>query len=164
MNLGITYFVIVALLLVCFLIFTLWRNSRNLKSEIQHLAQQDHLIRHDYSARQLCRAIHMINPHVSAGVDYILSHDNPGKDPEIAVWMSDTPRPTKEQLQAALIEVSREKHEEEYAAMRRAEYPSIGEQLEAAYEARQGNPGPQQDVDEKIRRVREKYPKTENCF
>ena len=163
MNQAVSYFVILFLLLAIFWIFTLWKGSRRLNNEVKHLAQQHNLIRHDDSVRQLCRAIHLINPHVSAGIDYIISHDDPGGTPVIAAWTNDSPRPTDEQITAALLEVSRDHHEEEYAARRRAEYPSIAEQLEAAYEARQGNPAMQQAVDEKIRKVREKYPKAEPC-
>lgn len=42
--------------------------------------------------------------------------------------------------------------------MRQAEYPGVGEQLEAMYEARQGNNARLLNVDDRIRRVREKYP------
>ena len=48
--------------------------------------------------------------------------------------------------------------------MRQAEYPTVGEQLEAAYMARQGNEARQKELDEKIRRVREKYPKVDKCL
>jgi hypothetical protein len=164
MGQGVSYFVILVLIMACFWIFTLWKGSRRLNQEIKHVAQQHNLIRHDDRVLRLCRAIHLINPHVSAGIDYMISHDDPGQDPVIAAWTTDTPRPTDAQIRSALEEVSRAHHEEEYAARRRAEYPSIGEQLEAAYEARQGNPAMQQAVDEKIRQVREKYPKSEVCL
>ena len=48
--------------------------------------------------------------------------------------------------------------------MRRADYPSVEEQLDAAYQARQGNDAKQLEVDEKIRRVKEQYPKGDECF
>ena len=47
--------------------------------------------------------------------------------------------------------------------MRRAEYPSVEEQLDAAYQVRQGDNAKQLEVDEKIRHVQEKYPKTDVC-
>lgn len=163
MDNGVMNIAILLLILVCFWILFLWKNSRKLHSDIKQVAHQHHLIRHDDRVRTLCQAIHLINPDVSAGVDYIIRHEDPGSDPVIAAWNSDAPRPTDEQIRRALDEIASRYHEEEYAVMRRAEYPGIEEQLEAAYEARQGNPAMQEAVDEKIRRVREKYPKSEVC-
>ncbi len=157
------YIVILLLTLVVFWIFYLWRNSRQLHSDIKQVAQQHSIIRHDDRVRMLCRAIHLINPNVSAGIDYIVRHDNPDQEPVIAEWKSDAPQPTEEQIRNALKEVSNTYHEQEYAEMRRAEYPSVEEQLQAAYEARQGNNAMQLKVDERIRLVREKYPKSEEC-
>jgi len=163
MDKGATNIVILLLILVCFWIFFLWKNSRKLNSDIKLAAQQYSLIRHDDSVRALCRAIHLLNPNVSAGTDFVIRHDTPDQQPVISEWKSEAPRPTDEQLRTALEEISNVYHEQEYAAMRRAEYPSVGEQLEAAYEARQGNNARQLDVDEKIRRVKEKYPKADDC-
>lgn len=150
------------LILLCIWVVYLWRNSRRLNNDIRQIARQHHLIRHDDKVRALCRAIHLINPNVSAGADYEIRHDDPSGEPVIGEWKSYDPRPTDEQIQRALREVESSYHEQEYAEMRRAEYPSIGEQLEAAYEARHGDPRRQIDVDERIRRVREKYPKSED--
>lgn len=164
MDKGATNIAILLLILVVFWIFYLWRNSRKLHRDIQRVAQQQHLIGHDDRVRTLCRAIHLINPDVSAGTDYFIRHDKPDQEPYIATWMAEAPQPTNEQLRSALAEVSSSYHEQEFAEMRRAEYPSVGEQLEAAYEARQGNIAMQLAVDEKIRLVREKYPKTEDDY
>ncbi|MGB5472548.1 MAG: XkdW family protein [Gammaproteobacteria bacterium] len=163
MDKGVTNIAVLLLILVCFWIFFLWKNSRKLNSDIKQVAQQHSLIRHDDPVRNLCRAIHLINPNVSAGVDFVIRHDHPDRDPVIAQWNADAPRPTDEQIRNALKEVASTYHEQEYADMRRAEYPSMEEQLEAAYEARQGNNARQLEVDEKIRRVREKYPKSDEC-
>jgi hypothetical protein len=151
------------LLLVCVWIFILWKNSRDMKASISLIAQQGSLVRHDDRARTLCRAIHILNPHLTAGVDYVIRHDDPQQEPYIAEWLSDDPRPDEAAINSALKEVQDSHHEEKYAAMRRDEYPDIGEQLEAAYLARQGDDSLQREVDEKIRRVREKYPKSEEC-
>ena len=163
MDKGATNIAILLLILVCFWIFFLWRNSRKLNSDIKMVARQHHLIRHDDRVRTLCRAIHLINPNVSAGTDYVIRHDSPDQDPDIVEWNADAPRPTDDQIRSALAEVRDAYHEQEFADMRRAEYPSVGEQLEAAYEARQGNSAMQLEVDEKIRLVREKYPKSDDC-
>jgi len=152
------------LLAVCFWVFVLWKNSRIMHHQIQQVAGQHSLIRHDDRARTLCRALHLLQPSVTAGVDYVIKHDAPGKAPYIAEWTSSTPQPTPEALKAALEKLSDINLESEYAAMRREEYPSVGEQLDAAYQARQGNEAKQLEVDEKIRRVKEKYPKTDECL
>jgi len=155
--------IIVVLGIVCVWIFILWNNSRKMKDDIKIVAQQHSLARHDERARQLCRAIHILNPNVTAGIDYVIRHDSPEQEPYIAEWTADVSRPTDEEINAALLEISDVHHEEKYASLRRAEYPSAGEQLDAAYQARQGNNAMQLEVDEKIRQVREKYPKTDVC-
>ena len=48
--------------------------------------------------------------------------------------------------------------------MRRAEYPGVGDQLDAAYKARQGNDAEQIAIDELIRKVKDKYPKSVDCL
>jgi hypothetical protein len=128
------------------------------------MTQQHKLVEHDQRARMLCRAIHLINPHVVSGVDYLIRHDSPDQEPYIAEWLSDAPRPTKDQVKSALVEISDAHHEDKYRSLRRAEYPSVEEQLDAAYQARQGDDRKQTEVDEKIRRVKEKYPKTDECI
>jgi hypothetical protein len=163
MGTGVTSIFIVVLIAISFWMFILWKNSRKLDDDIRRVAQQHNLIRHDDRVRALCRAIHLVNPHVNAGVDYIIQHDNPAEEPTISEWRADVSRPSAEQINSALQELDNSYHEEEYAAMRRAEYPSVGEQLDAMYEARQGNNAKQLEVDEKIRRVKEKYPKAEEC-
>lgn len=152
------------LLAVCFWVFVLWRNSRQLHQQIQQVAGQHSLIRHDDRVRTLCRAVHLLQPSVTAGVDYVIRHDSPGSAPYIAEWNSSKPQPRPEELKAALEKLSDINLESEYAAMRREEYPSVGEQLDAAYQARQGNDAKQIEVDEKIRLVKEKYPKTDECL
>jgi hypothetical protein len=51
-----------------------------------------------------------------------------------------------------------------YASMRRSEYPSVGDQLDAAYKARQGNDAEQIAIDALISEVKEKYPKSVECL
>ena len=156
--------IIIAVLIgVCVWMFILWKNSRRMNDEIRMVAQQHSLVRHDERARQLCRAIHILNSNVTAGIDYVIRHDTPEQEAYIAEWTVDEPWPTEEEINSALLEISDVHHEDKYATLRRAEYPSIEEQLEAAYQARQGNNARQLEVDEKIRHVREKYPKTDVC-
>ncbi|MEN8133455.1 MAG: XkdW family protein [Pseudomonadota bacterium] len=134
-----------------------------MNESITLIAQQHDLARHDERARILCRALHILNPQLTAGVDYIIRHDNPEQAPYIAEWLTDAPRPGEEEIKSAMLEISDIHHEEKYAALRRAEYPGIEEQLDAAYQARQGNNARQLEVDEEIRAVKEKYPKTDEC-
>lgn len=163
MDKGVINIVIVVLIAVCFWIFILWKNSRKMHDAINLIAQQHDLVRHDDRVRTLCRAIHILNPNVTPGVDYVIRHDAPAQEPYIAEWTASTSRPTEEQIKSAMLEISDARHEEKYATLRRAEYPSVEEQLDAAYQARQGNNAKQLEVDERIRLVKEKYPKTEEC-
>jgi hypothetical protein len=160
---GVTDIVFLVLIVACIFIYILWKNSRKTKDTIVQVAQQHDLVRHDKRARTLCRAIHMLNPNVTAGVDYVIRHDTPEQEPYIAEWKTSTSRPTEEEINSALLEISDVHHEDKYASMRRAEYPSVGEQLDAAYQARQGNNARQLEIDEKILHVKEKYPKMEEC-
>jgi hypothetical protein len=154
---------IVILIAVCFWVFILWKNSRRLHEDINMVAQQHNLIRNDDSARTLCRALHILNPKLTAGIDYVIRHDINDQEPYIAEWMADSTQPTADQIRSAMIEVSDASHEARYAAKRRAEYPPVGEQLDAAYQARRGNNAKQIEIDRWIREVKEKYPKTDEC-
>ena len=48
--------------------------------------------------------------------------------------------------------------------MRSAEYPSVGDQLDAAYKARQGDDDEQIAIDKLINKVKDKYPKSAECL
>lgn len=163
MSNGVISIIIVVLACTCVMIYILWKNSRRMDEDIRLSVQQHNLVSHDERALLLCRAVRILNPNVRAGEDYIIKQDSPDQEPFISEWKADTPRPTKEELAAALREVSDAHHEERYAAMRRADYPSVEEQLDAAYQARQGDDTKQREVDEKIRRVKEHYPKGDQC-
>ena len=160
---GVINIVIVILIVVCIWIYILWKNSRKMHESLVLLAQQHNLVRNDDRVRSPCRALHMLNPQLTAGVDYVLRHDNPEQAPYIAEWLTDAPRPGEEEIKSAIQEISDIHHEEKYAALRRAEYPSVGAQLDAAYQARQGDNVRQLEVDGEIRAVKEKYPKTDVC-
>ena len=164
MGNGVINIVIVVLISVCVMVYILWKNSRRMNEVIKLTAQQRNLVRHDERALTLCRAIRILNPNVTAGVDYVIRQDTPEQEPYIGKWMADTPRPTQEEISSAKLEVSDVNHEDKYAAMRRADYPSVEEQLDAAYQERQGNDAKQLEVDEKIRLVKEKYPKSDKCL
>ncbi len=164
MENGVINIILVVLIAVCVWIYIMWKDSRKLNADVKQMAQQHNLVRNDKPARKLCRAIHLLNPNITCGVDYIIRHDSPEQEPYIAEWFSDSPRPTAEDIKSALLEISDVHHEAKYSAMRRAEYPSVEDQLDAAYQARQGNLAKQLEIDEKIRLVKQKYPKTDECI
>ncbi|MEN8205511.1 MAG: hypothetical protein ABFS24_05810 [Pseudomonadota bacterium] len=163
MDKGVINIVTVVLTVVCVWIFILWKNSRKMKESIKLLAQQHNLVRNDERARALCSAMHILNPKLTAGVDYTIRHDSQEQEPYIAEWLTNAIRPGEEAINSALLEIADVHHEDNYAARRRAEYPSVEAQLDAAYQARQGNDARQLEVDEEIRTVKEKYPKTDEC-
>jgi len=163
MDKGVTNIVIIILVIVCAWIYILWKNSRKTNAALKLMGQQHDLVRHDERARKLCRAIHLLNPNLSAGVDYVIRHDTPEQEPYVAEWLTDSPRHSEEEINSALLEISDVRHEQKYAALRRTAYPSVEEQLDAAYQARQGNNAKQLEVDEKILRVKEQFPKTDEC-
>jgi hypothetical protein len=164
MENGVNNIFIVVLISACVMIYVLWRNSRRVDEVINRTVQQQNFVRHDERALTLCRAIRILNPNVRAGVDYVIRQDNHEQGPYIAEWMSDIPRPTEDEIKSALLEVSDVNHEDKFSAMRRADYPSVEEQLDAAYRARQGDNAKQLEVDEKIRGVKERYPKNDECL
>ena len=164
MGNGVINIVIVVLISVCIMIYILWKNSRKMDEAIKLTAQQRSLLKQDERAVKLCRAIRILNPNVTPGVDYVIRQDTPEQEPYIAEWMADTSQPTEADIKSALLEISDVHHEDKYAAMRRADYPSVEEQLDAAYQARQGNDAKQLEVDEKIRRVKEQFPKGDGCI
>jgi len=77
--------------------------------------------------------------------------------PYIGDWYSVEPKPTQEQLHEAINRVAGRS----YVALRRAEYPTVGDQLDAAYKARHGNPSQQSAQDDLITDIKLKYPKPE---
>ena len=164
MDNGVINILILVLISACIMIYILWKNSRKMDEAIKLTVQQHNLVRHDERALTLCRAIRILNPNVRAGVDYVIRQDTLEQEPYIAEWVAAIPQPTEEEIKSAIQEVSDVHHEDKYAAMRRADYPSVEEQLDAAYQARHGNDAKQLEVDEKILRVKERYPKGEGCI
>jgi hypothetical protein len=152
------------LLVVCVWILFLWQNTRRMHEQLKQVAQQQSLIRHDDSARELCRAVHLLQPNAHAGVDYVIRHDNPGDEPYVDEWHAGERQPTREELRHALEKIIHDNAGKNYASMRRSEYPSVGDQLDAAYKARQGNETEQVAIDGLISKVKDKYPKSVECL
>jgi XkdW protein len=152
------------LLVVCVWILFLWQNTRRMHEQLKQVAQQQSLIRHDDSVRELCRAVHLLQPNAHAGVDYVIRHDNAAQEPYLAEWNAIGQQPTREELRDALAKIVHDEPGKNYASMRRAEYPSVGNQLDAAYKARQGDDTEQLEIDDQIRKVKDKYPKSIECL
>jgi hypothetical protein len=152
------------LLVVCIWILFLWQNTRRMHEQLKQVAQQQSLLRHDDSARDLCRALHLLQPNVHAGVDYVIRHDNSGDEPYIAEWHASERQPTREELHNAMDKIIHDNTGKNYASLRRAEYPGVGDQLDAAYKARQGNDAEQIAIDGMISKVKDKYPKSLDCL
>ena len=106
MDQGVANIIIVVLVAACIWLFILWRNSRKMDDTINLVAQQHDLIRNDERARRLCRAIHILNPDFTIGVDYFIGLDSPEQEPYIAEWMSSSSRPTEKEINSALLEIS----------------------------------------------------------
>jgi len=153
--LTLTFFVV---LITAFLFFVR-QNSRATQEKIRQLSQQHTLIHADDHARKLCIAMHQLYPKMHAGVDYLIKRDAPGEMPYIAEWNAEEPRPTQEQLDAAFTRVAGRS----YVDLRRAEYPAVGDQLDAAYKARRGDPAEQHAQDTLITEIKMKYPKPGTC-
>jgi hypothetical protein len=155
--------IFVILLIVFFWVYILWTNSRATNKVIQRVAQQQSIIRHDDAVRVFCRAIHLLRPNAHAGTDYIVSEGGPDQGPYIAEWLnSKIPQPKHEEIERALNKTAEVDPAYDHAAQRRKEYPSIGDQLGAAYNARNGDYADQNRLDEQIRLIKEKYPKTKS--
>ena len=157
-SLNVLLIILLAVLLWGFII---WNNTRKMHTQIKEVAHQQSVIRHNKRARVLCRAIHLLQPGVHAGVDYTIEEEGTDKTPYLADWLASTPRPTPEQLEAAKEKLGKSATGD-YSALRKAEYPGIREQLEAAYEARQGDDTHQRELDARITQIREKYPRTDD--
>ena len=114
MDKGVINIVIVVLIVVCIWIYILWKNSRKMNESIMLIAQQHELTRHDERARTLCRALHILNPQLTAGVDYTIRHDNPEQAPYIAEWLTNAARPGEEEIKSAIREISDVHHDHKY--------------------------------------------------
>jgi hypothetical protein len=135
------------------------QSARTTHQQIRQIAQQHTLIHADERARQLCLAVHQLHPMMHAGVDFLIKRESRDNTPYIAEWHGSSPKPTPAQLDEAFAKIAGAN----YADLRRAEYPSTGDQLDAAYKARRGDPEEQQRIDARIAEIKMKYPKSGGC-
>ena len=156
LNINVVLFAtILALALVIGWAFVIAQTGRTTREQVRRIAEQHTLIRADERAREICLAVHQIHPLVHAGIDFMIKRDSPDQAPYLAEWNPSAPKPTPQELETALTKTANK----DLAAMRAVEYPSIGDQLDAAYKARHGDNAEQILLDAKIKMVKEKYQK-----
>ena len=151
---------IIILVALSAVIFFSWSNTKDARRHTKEIFQQQHLIRVDPDAHRLGQAVHLLRPSAHLGFDYFIEHDD-GKLPYISEWNGSGSMPTLVELEGALRKVTAI-DSTGYAAMRRSEYPSIEDQLDAAYKARHGDITEQAELDNRIEQVKSKYPKSDD--
>ena len=139
-----------------------WTNTRAARKHTGTIFQQQQLVHDNPDAHRLSQAVHLLVPGVRLGFDYVIRQDQ-GELPYIAEWNSPAPQPTQSQIDSALNRVTAI-DSTGYRAMRRSEYPSVEDQLDAAYKARRGDPGEQEELDRRIAEIKEKYPKSDDAL
>ena len=144
------------------IVFFNWSNTRNARRHTEKIFQQQHLVRTHPDVHRLSQAVHLLHPSVRLGFDYVIEHDD-GKLPYISEWNTGGEMPTKAELDEALKKVTAI-DSTGYAAMRRSEYPSVEDQLDAAYKARRGDFTEQEELDNRIEQVKDKYPKSDDAL
>ena len=155
-------FILIMLVLVFIWVFALRMNTRAAHTLVQRVARQQSCIRQYEDVRELCRAVHYLHPTLHAGIDYIVNKTDPDQKAYIQEWFrSSIPRPTPEELEQALQDLSGIDLVKDHAALRLKEYPSVGDQLDAAYKARQGDHSERIKLDALISQTKEKYPKSD---
>ena len=116
---------------------------------------------HSRAAREMCAAIHHLYPEAVAGEHFSLADD--GEGPYIKVWMMEQPEPSSSELLQIVERHSDEWTSSSYREVRVAEYPSVGDQLDALYKARHGDDSELQAIDEKIKIVKAQHPNIDAC-
>ena len=152
--------VIVLMIGLSAIVFFNWSNTRNARKHTQKIFQQQHLVKTHPDVHRQSQAVHLMRPSVRLGFDYLIQHDD-GKLPYITEWNTGGSMPTQAELDEALKKVTAI-DTTGYAAMRRSEYPSIEEQLDAAYKARRGDFTEQEELDNRIEQIKNKYPKSDD--
>ena len=153
---------IVLLLGLIAFVFITWSNTRGARKHTENIFQQQHLVRTSPDVHRLSQAVHLLRPSVHLGFDYVIRQDD-GKLPYISEWDTGGSMPTQAELDDALKRVAAIDCTG-YAAMRRSEYPSIEEQLDAAFKARRGDTAEQEILDNRIQQTKEKYPKSDDAL
>lgn len=146
---------------VLVLLYFNWSNTRDARRHTQKIFQQQRLVREVPDAHRLSQAVHLLRPSVRLGFDYFIETDKDGRPPHISEWNTGGSMPTEAEFDEALKRVTAI-DSRGYAAMRRLEYPSIEEQLDAAFKARRGDTSEQEELDDRIEQIKNKYPKSDD--
>jgi len=153
---------ILILIGILVLVYFNWSNTRDARRHTQKIFQQQRLVREVPDAHRLSQAVHLLRPSVRLGFDYFIETED-GKLPHISEWNTAGTMPTQAEFDEALRRVG-SIDSKGYAAMRRQEYPSIEEQLDAAYKARRGDFTEQEELDNRIQQIKDKYPKSDDAL
>jgi hypothetical protein len=87
--------------------------------------------------------------------DFVLQDDSDGKGVYVKEWNSDKPQPSAEEMKTATDFIKAQEIAQEYAYNRKADYPPIGDQLDALWKG-----GADADAMKIIvNQVKDKYPK-----
>lgn len=161
MQLDNSFIGVLVILLVGIVVWTflIWTNSRASHQTTHRILEQHHLITSNHDAHRLSQAIHLLHPEARLGIDYTLGRGKQGDAPVITHWSSGN-MPAPDEIAVALSKVM-ETDSRGYVAMRRAEYPSVEDQLDAAYKARHGDTDEQSRLDKQIEEIKLKYPKSD---
>ncbi len=139
-----------------------WSNTRIARKHTETILQQQKLARTSPDAHRLSLAVHLLCPTARPGFDYVIKQDD-GELPYISEWNTGGCMPSKEELEKALKKVTAI-DSTGYAAMRRSEYPSTEDQLDAAYKARHGDTTEQEELDRRIMEIKNKYPRSDDAL
>jgi hypothetical protein len=111
--------------------------------------------------REFCGAIHRLHPNARVGLDFQVKKEGGGL--AIADWLLPTAPPSASELESAMAAYRQEQKAQSYRAAREAEYPSIGDQLDALYKARHGDADDLAALDTRIADVKARHPKPGQC-
>ena len=165
MGVDSTFIAVIIVILIGLTLFSLitWSNTRSARDHTQRIYQQQDLVRTSPDAHRLSQAVHLLRPSVRLGFDYMINVDKPGELPYISDWNTGGTMPTQAEIEDALARVTKIESTG-YAAMRRSEYPSVEDQLDAAFKARRGDDTEQQELDNRIEEIKNKYPKSDDAL
>ena len=158
----------VVVMLVVLLAVVSFMTSRAQRARIEVLEQvgaqiyaPQRLLPETRAQRDFCGAIHRLYPNARPGLDFQVKKE--GGKLAIAEWLLPTPQPTPEELEQAMAEYREEQQSQAYREAREAEYPSIGDQLDALYKARHGDASELAAIDARIAEVKGRHPRPGHC-
>jgi len=108
------------------------------------------------AARELCRAIRCLYPSAQSGVDFSVA--DAGDGTYIREWELPVAQPDTARLQQAMVECRKASETSRYREERALAYPSIGDQLDAMYKARNGDGAALDAIDQQIAEVKARFP------